>query len=69
MSDLIKMSVMECSEHDERLSITLSRKDVSLRISGYDELPHLLDENGSGYKRITWEEFRALITSPVKSIS
>lgn len=58
----MEIKTQDISNYDKRLDITFSNGITKLRISGYDELPHLIE--GDGYKRISWREFRKLVTSP-----
>ncbi len=48
-------------KNDPRPSVSISLKDGrTLRIVGYDELPHLVFSDGA-YNRTTWEMFRQYI--------
>ena len=51
-------------KHDPRINVFISKGKTTLKIAGYDMLPHLMDEKGDGYSRITWEQFREILTDP-----
>lgn len=50
--------------HDNRLDVYITRGNARIKIAGYDALPQKITM--TGVRRIQWEEFRLLLTSPLE---
>ncbi len=59
--------VTNANPHIDRPDVVIEvNKGMTLRVAGYDMLPHLLAVNGENYTRITWEEFRTCLTTGIR---
>ena len=59
----MKIESAEIQINDPRKNVRITRGDIVLQVSGYDMLPHLMKDE-KNYERITWEQFRLLLTKP-----
>lgn len=60
----MEIIAQNCSKNDDRLSVTIFKDDIVLRVVGFDELPHRMRSDNMDFDRIDWTEFHRLLTTP-----